>query len=600
MRRRGRTRVVYKLLAFGLPLLLSSVLVTAAVLTWTSFAHFRRTVRANYQQILTASAGEIRFFMHNARSGIEALALQVAAVKADPWQQEMLLAAFLHVNGQFTGAALLDPQGRPGVHVAWNVDALAGDTITIEAAAAGRSAVSAVRFGEDGLPYATIAAPVRRLGRVSAVLTAELSLKAVWDVLEGIRIGDTGQIYILDRAGRPVAHREMDRVVTRSVMADAEILQRVTAADRSEPWIEPARGGRPAVYCLGRTLPDLDWIVVLSQELPETYRHVYRNIFWAAVIAAAVALLTVVLGWNRVSRLLAPLQVLHRQVRRMSRGRLDQKIPVAELGRRRDEIGDLGLAFNRMAEELQAHIRRELETARELAHARNLAVIGTTFSKVTHEMGNYFNGLEMALSVVRREPLSPGGSDVLATLEKEARRTREFIRRYLQFSKNPRPRLRSVPLDGLIREAWHGLAPQAEQLGVRFKLTWPPQAALWDVDPALMHQVFVNLFKNSLEAMPGGGRIRVAGELQDGGLNLAVADDGPGLSAGAREHIFDPFFTTKGAAGTGLGMAIVKTFVEAHGGTIACPSDSGKGARFVIRLPADPPGGVEPESVLFT
>ena len=114
-------------------------------------------------------------------------------------------------------------------------------------------------------------------------------------------------------------------------------------------------------------------------------------------------------------------------------------------------------------------------------------------------------------------------------------------------------------------------------------------------DAEQLKQVLINLFRNAVQAMPGGGRISVTTSIPDEGLRLhrppeavevRVRDTGPGIPEEHRENIFVPFFTTK-EKGTGLGLAICQRLIRHHGGSISIlPRPPGEGAEFVIRLPA--------------
>jgi signal transduction histidine kinase len=94
----------------------------------------------------------------------------------------------------------------------------------------------------------------------------------------------------------------------------------------------------------------------------------------------------------------------------------------------------------------------------------------------------------------------------------------------------------------------------------------------------------LNLCRNGLEAMPGGGTLAVRVALAGGGLEIVVADTGGGIAAEHLPRIFEPFFSTK-EHGTGLGLALTQHIVAAHGGTIGIDSAPGRGTEFVVRLP---------------
>jgi len=268
-------------------------------------------------------------------------------------------------------------------------------------------------------------------------------------------------------------------------------------------------------------------------------------------------------------------------VQRFGRGELEQRVTIAT----QDEIGELGTAFNDMADSLKQLVEREVESARELAQARNLATLGAASSKVTHEVGNLLNNMAATLYILKNDQLSAGSRKAVEIMEKDAVRVRTFIQNFLQFAKKPELNLQRASLEGTLRELLYVMRAQAESRGITLNLDWPAELPPVAVDLGLIHQVFTNILKNALEAMADGDRIDVSGRMTDGFLEIRIADTGPGMTPETKERIFDPFFTTKGKQGTGLGLAIGKTIVEAHRGSITCDSEPGRGTVFVVSLP---------------
>jgi two-component system cell cycle sensor histidine kinase/response regulator CckA len=122
-----------------------------------------------------------------------------------------------------------------------------------------------------------------------------------------------------------------------------------------------------------------------------------------------------------------------------------------------------------------------------------------------------------------------------------------------------------------------------------------------NVDPTLIEQVLINLVINARDAMPQGGTVTLTTRIWAEAaltpwVEIEVGDDGPGMDAELRSRIFEPFFTTKGERGTGLGLPMVLTTVEQHGGTVDVDSERGKGARFRLHLPAEV--GARPQSLV--
>ncbi len=580
MSRIKKRKLVYKVLVFVLPLLVLSIIVTGTILSWTSYKHFLRTIKMDYRNIIKSSAGEIHLFIKNAQSELEGLAWVIAATKLNQWQKEMALAAFNHTATEFMSVSLISTQGKQIVSTGWEgADETFSQSETFKKGLMGQNAISGVMQTKENIPYIHMAMPVLHLGEVKEVLWGELNLKAIWDVLEGINVGHTGQVYIMDLSGRFIGHREIDRVVRTLPTGQSEILTKLRESDTPIEWIEEK--DETKFYCMGHYIPDFDWAIVLSQTRTEIFAYLYQNIYWAVLITCLICVVAILLGWNRVKRFLTPIHSLHHQVQRIGQGDLDQKVSVDS----EDEIGDLAHAFNEMTDSLKRFIRREVETAKELVHAKNLAVLGTTSSKVTHEVGNLLNNLGLTLSILKKDKLSPGGKTALNVLEKDSVRVSKFIQNFLQFAKKPELQLEREALDRIIREVLFVHQPDAEKRGIRLELNWSPDLPPVNVDPHLMYQVLNNLVKNSLEAMTDSGSIDIEGRIEGEELLVRIEDTGPGIEQDTVEQIFDPFFTTKGKKGTGLGLSIVKTIMEAHRGTIECQSKLEKGTTFILRLP---------------
>ncbi len=575
-----KKKLIYQFLSFILPFIILSIVITSTILSLTNNNLFQKTIAQDYANIIKSSAGEIRLFMDNSQRNLESLALLISSTKLDFWQKEIALTAFVHTNTQFVSVDLFSAKGNKTVSTLSGGQSLnERDRKLFDRALSGQEAISGVITSDKDIPFVCLALPVFRLGKVEEVLWAKLDLKAVWDILEGITIGDTGQVYILDVSGRIIAHREIDKVVRSQSAERPEVLKKIRNAQEPVKWIENKENG--SYYNLGVYIPGLDWIVVLNQPGREIYAYLYQNIYWAVLITFIISIVAVFLGWRRGRRFLEPIQTLHRQVREIGQGNLDQKVFIES----ENEIGDLGIAFNEMTDSLKEHIAREVETVKELAHSKNLALLGTASSKMTHEVGNFLNGIQMVLAGLKQESLSKKGEKVLEIIQRESIHLNDYIHKFLQFSKKPALRLQKSPLDLIIKEILTIVGPDAEKKGVQITFNWDASIPLVSIDAGLMGQVFNNLIKNSIEAISDDGKITITGNIENGNLIISVKDTGEGIAAENVENIFEPFFTTKGSRGTGLGMPIVKFNIEAHGGTIQCTSKPGKGTTFVIRLP---------------
>ncbi len=569
-----------KVLLVVIPFLVFAIAVTGAILSAANYGYFRKAIGQDYRNIIKGSAGEIRQYMLNAGKDLESLCWVVSATKLDNWQKEMALAAFNHIHPEFISLSLLSAGGET-IAVTGVVEnkPVSEESAILAKARRGQNGVSQVMLTREDVPFVQIAIPVFYLGAVREILVGELNLKSVWDVLEGVNVGRTGEIYIIDLSGRLIGHRDMDRVVGRALTAKPEVLERLGESGEPVEWNEKTPDGNWSH--LGYRIPDLGWTIVLRQRRREIYGYLYKDTIVGAVATFLICLIAIFPGWYLIKRFVAPIQKMHHQVKMIGAGDLDQKVTVTS----RDEIGDLCLAFNDMTESLKKLIAREIETTEELAHAKTLSTLGVASSKVTHEVGNLLNNIGMVTMMLRDQPLDEGGRNALGILERESVRIRKFIGNFLQFAKRPTLNLQKAAMRAIMTEVLDVQQLIAREKGIGIDLRLPADIPPLNVDVALIYQVLSNLLKNSIEAMDRPGCITVEGEVEDGYLRLTIRDSGPGIEPEVMEKIFEPFFTTKGKKGTGLGLPICKSIIEAHRGALECRSIPGQGTAFSLLLP---------------
>ena len=236
-----------------------------------------------------------------------------------------------------------------------------------------------------------------------------------------------------------------------------------------------------------------------------------------------------------------------------------------------------------------------LETYREDLVAKNrsaerLATIGQFSAGIGHELRNPLGVIESSLFLLRQHlgwdaASQPNVAKHLDRIGGEVVRANKTIQDLLDLARNRPPRRHLTKLRHLVESAAaNALLPPM----VRVTVTSLPDDLVVHVDPDQIQQVLVNLFANAAQAMPQGGRIEVAATVlpSSDAASIRVQDDGPGIPAEVRHRIFEALFTTK-AKGSGLGLALCRRIVEAHGGNIQlAPSQTG--AAFVLVLPTAP------------
>lgn len=218
------------------------------------------------------------------------------------------------------------------------------------------------------------------------------------------------------------------------------------------------------------------------------------------------------------------------------------------------------------------------------------APVGALVSGLVHEVRNPLNAIRTNLEILGEDlaRMEPGdGPHVrrVARLLGEVDRLNRILTDFLEYARGPEISPKETDLVRLLAETVTLIEPEAERAHVSVLAELPDRALLARVDPHAMKQVFLNLAMNALQAMPHGGTLML--RLRPGapsGGEIEVADTGSGISPGDLPRIFDLFFTNR-PGGTGIGLAVVKRLVEAHGGSVEVQSDPGRGSLFRIHLP---------------
>lgn len=234
--------------------------------------------------------------------------------------------------------------------------------------------------------------------------------------------------------------------------------------------------------------------------------------------------------------------------------------------------------------------RREMEES--LARAERLAAVGGLAGRLAHEVRNPLTSLILNAEMLSQEieALPPERAaearELLSSILDELRRISRLLQDYLGLARQGTLQRRPCDLVGEIKELL--LFLEGELMGGRIEVVarlpegLPPIPA----DERQLRQIFMNLFRNAMEAMPSGGTLTVEAAPSGGGVLVSVTDTGPGVAPGEEERIWEPFYSTK-KHGTGLGLSIVKEVVEDHGGWVSYARAPEGGAVFTVWLPAE-------------
>jgi two-component system sensor histidine kinase HydH len=229
----------------------------------------------------------------------------------------------------------------------------------------------------------------------------------------------------------------------------------------------------------------------------------------------------------------------------------------------------------------------ELRQSHErLLRSERFAAVGEAAAYVSHEIKNPLMVIGGFARQLERNPEMPQTAGAkLIIISDEDKRLENFLGELRDFTRPAVPAKVAGNINDLVQEVAMMMQETAKDVNIQLITNLGGDVPVMSFDPNQMKQVLINLIKNALEAIDGGGIITLATSFQDAQVNLSVQDNGKGIDPEIIPDIFNPFFTTK-KTGTGLGLAVINKIVEDHHGTIDVRSTKGRGTTFTIHLPA--------------
>jgi signal transduction histidine kinase len=324
-----------------------------------------------------------------------------------------------------------------------------------------------------------------------------------------------------------------------------------------------------------------DALVAADHNSYDTSRNLLIGV-GAASLLLAVAL-GLILSWSVV----APLRRTEERLVEIGAGDFTQRLEVAN----RDEIGRLAAEVNNMSDELQ-RVYRELELASE--HKSQF------LANMSHELRTPLNAIIGFSEVLQEQMFGDLNERQLAYVNdvlEAGRHLLSLINDVLDLAKIEAGRmdldLSQVAIRDVLRSAVSLYSERASREGVQLALATEPEEITITADERRIRQVVLNLVSNAVKFTPHDGRVDVSARVEDGHVEVAVADTGPGISPDDLETIFEEFEQTtagKQVEGTGLGLPLSRKLVELHGGRLWVESEPGKGSTFRFTLPVEASG----------
>ncbi|MCL6610738.1 MAG: two-component sensor histidine kinase [Peptococcaceae bacterium] len=248
------------------------------------------------------------------------------------------------------------------------------------------------------------------------------------------------------------------------------------------------------------------------------------------------------------------------------------------------DLGQIAAAINKMARGLAE--KKQLEE--QLKRSEGLATLGRLAADIAHEIRNPMCIIQATAELIAEEVRKnkiPNMDDHFNMITSQIDRHNKLTAELLDFGRSEGYRVESLDLNGIVKEVVQYIAPLAQKSGIRVNFEQEDGIKAFQGNREKLHQVFINIIMNAIQAMPGGGQLDIKTfQPREDKICVTIRDYGVGIERENIPQIFEPFYTGK-KEGTGLGLAISQEIIKIHRGSIEIESEPGKGTTFIICFP---------------
>jgi signal transduction histidine kinase len=307
------------------------------------------------------------------------------------------------------------------------------------------------------------------------------------------------------------------------------------------------------------------------------HKKVKRKLY---LLASAIIFVGVMLGLWIAKKIIKPILVLHKGVKRVGEGEVGVEIPLVGEG----EIKELALSFNKMSKKLKELIDTIKSAQEHLIRTEKLYAVGEFSAGVAHEIKNPLTSIKMIMQTVKQKRQILTDRDI-EVIEEEINRIDRIVKEFLAFARPEKAEKTDVNINKLLDEVITVTKPKIEQSKIQLVHRFTSPLPMIKGNHDALKQVFLNIVLNSIQAMDGvGGMLTIESSADEGAISIIVKDTGIGIPKENLSKIFNPFFTTK-RDGTGMGLAIAYNIINDHSGKIEVNSSLGNGTTVKVVLP---------------
>ncbi|HBU70077.1 MAG TPA: hypothetical protein DEE98_06790 [Elusimicrobia bacterium] len=438
-----------------------------------------------------------------------------------------------------------------------------------------RNFKSQVYFTGQRTPYIVLGVQLNGFG----ALVSKLELEQMWQWISEVRIGDTGQAFVVSHKGDLIAHREPERVWAHSNFSELPIVKDYIENRKvtSDEWREYTDERGEEVVALYQALPSLGWAVISqipAREVYEPVRRMRQNVILWTVVFVGIFLYA---GLKFVQKIINPIEILKTGATQISHGKMDIELDI----KTGDELEELAHNFEKMARDLKSLEQLRQDLIRMIIHD-----LKSPLSGIMGSLDYLDSGMLGAFTAEQAKiiSLAKNSSETMLVMIQNLLDVAKMEEEKLELRKEPVD-IAALILDRL--QHFEALAvTEKKTITASVDKSIPPV----NMDKSLIERVINNLLTNALHHTSSGGVIKLGVKNSDGFAEVTIADNGEGIPEEYREKIFEKFVQVKKKqahlrTGTGLGLTFCKMVVETHGGSIRVDSELGKGSAFIFKIP---------------
>jgi signal transduction histidine kinase len=567
-----------KRIAFKLAFVISLLVVVLLALLGIALTHvtedvLKDNVQTSHEEITIRASREVSGFLNRPLELLKTAATLLGRIETKAWDQETVLVQMSLDFPMFEEILAVDIRGdvvassNPGLN-----SKMKSIAPFFQEALKGKEVITPIKIREDHFPHVVIAVPLHRLGKVVGVLIAEVNLRGLWIITDGIHIGQTGRAFLITHDGLLIAHPDK-KLVLRNTNMDSILGLRFRVSDKPHSF-EARHLQKKYLFSYAPIKHKLPLYVVIQRELEESYKLLGRMkaLIWFVILISVI--LSLAVSFYLARRLVQPIRELQFWSKKIALGDFDFGVNPKSS----DEIGRLFIMFRRMSERLK-----------EAREKEKLAALGIAATTISHKFKNAIVSLKTFSQLL---PQRKGNTQFMQRFERDFASTVEHLekmfRNLSQVTSSRKIKVESINLFKMFYSLQDVYAETMSRQGIEFRMEIESELPMIKGDKDQLQEVFVNLLQNSIQSMPKGGMIILKinqDHESDARIKISIHDTGPGIPKENLNKIFKPFFSTK-HGGMGLGLAISKKIIEDHDGTLAVSSIEGRGSVFTIMLPA--------------